>query len=118
MIYPVDSAIQRLNNRGQVWDGFPIIFFTITERFFGRWLVESYGLSEHSLMTVEMTWRKFFLSHAIFQETSPEMDVENCQCHGKKTNIQHFSMLYTLIDHKNDVKPLARFVNILTPILW
>ena len=69
-------------------------------------------------MTVEMTWRKFFLSHAIFQETSPEMDVENCQCHGKKTNIQHFSMLYTLIDHKNDVKPLARFVNILTSTLW
>ena len=32
------------------------------------------------------------------------MDVENCQCHCKKTNIQHFSMLYTLIDHKNDVK--------------
>jgi len=67
-----------------------------------------------------MTWRKFFFTFPCTQFlkkihrkwTSETVNVI------AKTNIQHFSMLYTLIDHKTDVKPLDRFVNILTSILW
>ena len=35
----------------------------------------------------------------IFQETSQE--TEN-KCYGKETNPSQFSMVYTLIDHRND----------------
>ena len=45
-----------------------------------------------------------FLARAIFRETSTEMDEKNCDCYCKKTNRQQFSIVCTLIDHRNDVK--------------
>ena len=72
---------------------------------------------ETNLQTMEMTswWRNLFLSfsHSRFSEKRwmMEMDVnENFQCHfekkkaNKQTSQLQFSMVCTLIDHRNDVK--------------
>ena len=34
---------------------------------------------------------------------------QNCQCDCEKQNRQHFSMVCTLIDHRNDVKMFKTF---------
>ena len=46
-----------------------------------------------------------FLEHMIFQETYTEMDIKTANhLLFQKTNRQQFSMVCTLIDHRNDIK--------------
>ena len=81
----------------------PKLIFTITERIVARWLVESYGLWEFR----PWKWRKWSRSAGCFVfGFSPKKN----ECYWK-THPPQFSMVYTLIDHRNvwnfSVKQLA-----------
>ena len=68
--------------------------YTKNSVILARWLDESYGLWEYR------PWKWRNTSRVIFRETWQETK-NKCYC--KKTNRQQFFMVYTLIDHTNDV---------------
>ena len=56
-----------------------------------------------------------FLSRAMYRETLTEMDVKTVNVI-EKTNWQQFSMVFILINHRNDVKMFKTFFDVISNV--
>ena len=80
---------------GMFWD-LSIINFTITKRFLVCWLVENHGWWEYSIA-----------NYLVFSSSCPQFSEKHQRkWTSTKTNQQQFSMVCTLIDHRNYVEML------------
>ena len=96
--FTLNSHDYSVSHHDRIW------IFTITGRFLACLLRAMFDKSTghgNNVMVVQFV----FLEHIIFQESYTEMDIKIANhLLFQKTNRQQFSMVCTLIDHRNDIK--------------